>query len=126
MKQAYLTTSVSSVGSINSLGDNLQCQCLGDNLPMSMFGRQSPNVNVWETISQCQCLEDNLPNVILIASRTSILGFNSTNIRCPSPVLSNGLPRESIGQTQPERNPSLLVHDAIRMTFYEKALEVSW
>ena len=34
--------------------------------------------------------------------------------------MSNGLPRESIGQTQPERNPSLLVLDAIRMTFYEK------
>ena len=29
---------------------------------------------------------------------------------------------ESIGQTQPERNPSLLVRDAIRMTFYEKNL----
>ena len=34
--------------------------------------------------------------------------------------------RESIGQTQPERNPSLLVRYAIRMTFYEKAFEVSW
>ena len=40
--------------------------------------------------------------------------------------MSNGLPRESIGQTQPERNPSLLVRDAIRMTFHEKTLEVSW
>ena len=36
--------------------------------------------------------------------------------------MSNGLPRESIVQTQPERNPSLLVRDAIRMTFYEKNL----
>ena len=35
-------------------------------------------------------------------------------------MMSNGLPRESIGQTQPERNPSLLVRYAIRMTFYEK------
>ena len=34
----------------------------------------------------------------------------------------NGLPRESIGQTQPEKNPSLQVQDAIRMTFYEKNL----
>ena len=40
--------------------------------------------------------------------------------------MSNGLPRESIGQTQPERNPSLLVQDAMRMTFYEKTFEVSW
>ena len=37
--------------------------------------------------------------------------------------MSNGLPRESIGLTQPERNPSLLVRDAIRRTFYEKSLE---
>ena len=36
--------------------------------------------------------------------------------------MSNGLPRESIDQTQPERNPSLLVQDAIRMTFYGKNL----
>ena len=36
------------------------------------------------------------------------------------------LPRKSIGQTQPDRNPSLLVRDAIIMTLYEKALEVSW
>ena len=36
------------------------------------------------------------------------------------------LPRESIGQTQPERNPSWLVRVAIIMTLYEKALEVSW
>ena len=34
--------------------------------------------------------------------------------------MSNGLPRDSIDQTQPERNPSLLVRDAIRMTFYEE------
>ena len=40
--------------------------------------------------------------------------------------MSNGLTRESIGQTKPERNPSLLVRDAIRLTFYEKTLEVSW
>ena len=39
--------------------------------------------------------------------------------------MSTGLPRESIGQIQPERNPSLVVGDAIRMTFYEKTLEVS-
>ena len=36
--------------------------------------------------------------------------------------MSNGLPKESICQTQPERNPSLLVRDAKRMTFYEKNL----
>ena len=36
--------------------------------------------------------------------------------------MSTGLPRESIGQTQPERNPSLLVPVAITMTFYEKNL----
>ena len=36
--------------------------------------------------------------------------------------MSNGLPRESIGQTQPERNPSLLVRGAIIMTFFEKSL----
>ena len=42
-------------------------------------------------------------------------------------IMSNGLPRESIGQTQPGRNPSLLVWDAIKITFYEKkTLEVSW
>ena len=34
--------------------------------------------------------------------------------------MSNGFPRESICQPQPERNPSLLVRDAIRMTFYEE------
>ena len=60
---------------------------------------------------------------ILSTSRTSILGFNSTNGGgfMPSPF-STGFPRGTIEK----RNPSLLVRDDKRMKMCGKALGVSW
>ena len=60
---------------------------------------------------------------ILSTSRTSILGFNSTNGEdfMPSPF-SSGVPRDTIGK----RNPSLLVWDDERLKMCGKALGVSW
>ena len=58
---------------------------------------------------------------VLSISRTSRLGFNSTNV-CPAK--DKYWPWYFLGRPLAERNPSLLVQDAKKMTLYGKALEV--
>ena len=60
---------------------------------------------------------------ILSTSQTSILGFKSTNVYTSC---YKHWPWYSLGSPSAERNTSLLVWDAERMTLYLKASGVSW